>query len=115
MLKITNWYGCASALLVFAATGNTAEPNASTAASSPSPANQAKRTINNLGEANAANGYAEIGPYTGPTVKGVNTQTLFGKVMCGYQGWFGAPGDGSSDHGWRHWTKSRGPLADGNA
>jgi hypothetical protein len=54
-------------------------------------------------------------PYHGPVVKGVNTKTLTGKVMCGYQGWFGAPGDGSSEQAWRHWTKNRGPLADGNA
>ena len=56
-----------------------------------------------------------LAPYHGPVVKGVDTKTLTGKVMCGYQGWFGAPGDGSSEHGWRHWTKNRGPLADGNA
>ena len=56
-----------------------------------------------------------LAPYHGPVVKGVDTKTLTGKVMCGYQGWFGAPGDGSSEHGWRHWTKNRGPFADGNA
>jgi len=59
--------------------------------------------------------FALIGPYTGPVVKGVDTTTLEGKVMCGYQGWFGAPGDGSPDSGWRHWTKRQGPMADGNA
>ncbi len=58
---------------------------------------------------------AAIKPYKGPVVAGVNTTTLLGKVMCGYQGWFGVPGDGSSEPGWRHWTKSRGPLEDGNA
>ncbi|HEX4644522.1 MAG TPA: glycoside hydrolase family 71/99-like protein, partial [Verrucomicrobiae bacterium] len=58
---------------------------------------------------------AEITPYQGPVTKGVDATTLFGKVMCGYQGWFGAPGDGSPESGWRHWTKDRGPLADGNA
>ena len=56
-----------------------------------------------------------LAPYHGPVVKGVDTKTLAGKVMCGYQGWFGAPGDGRSQSGWQHWTKHPGPLADGNA
>lgn len=59
--------------------------------------------------------YEIVKPYRGTVVKGVDTKTLSGKVMCGYQGWFGAPGDGRSDHGWRHWTKTPGPLEDGNA
>ena len=42
-------------------------------------------------------------PYEGPVVKGVDTSTLTGKVMCGYQGWFNAEGDGAQ-LGWRHWT-----------
>ncbi|MEI9960314.1 MAG: hypothetical protein WDM76_04040 [Limisphaerales bacterium] len=56
-----------------------------------------------------------ITPYKGPVVKEVNTTTLLGKVMCGYQGWFGTPGDGRSEQSWRHWTKHHGPLVDGNA
>jgi hypothetical protein len=59
--------------------------------------------------------YVSFGSYKGPTINGVDTSTLYGKVMCGYQGWFGAPGDGSGSQGWRHWTKSRGPMGDGNA
>jgi hypothetical protein len=43
-------------------------------------------------------------PYKGPSVRGVNNGTLAGKVMCGYQGWFAAPGDGL-DRGWYHWEK----------
>src|SRR2546423_1437281 len=44
----------------------------------------------------------------------VDTGTLAGKVMCGYQGWFNCEGD-AADRGWVHWTKGRGPLAPGNA
>jgi hypothetical protein len=60
-------------------------------------------------------GFSGFGPYNGPVVKGVDTQTLFGKVMCGYQGWFCTPGDGSTGQNWRHWTKHQGPMEDGNA
>ncbi len=45
----------------------------------------------------------------------VDTTTLTGKVMCGYQGWFSCPGDGM-DLGWMHWArKRRKPFAPGNA
>ncbi len=53
-------------------------------------------------------------PYAGPSVKGVDTSTLTGKVMCGYQGWFNAQGDGA-ERGFVHWTKRHGPLVPGNA
>ena len=42
--------------------------------------------------------------YQGMSQKGVDTSTLNGKVMCGYQGWFTSPGDGA-DRGWFHWGK----------
>jgi len=31
---------------------------------------------------------------------------VVGKIVVGYQGWFGAPGDGSPFNSWRHWTVS---------
>jgi hypothetical protein len=33
------------------------------------------------------------------------TDELYGKVMCGYQGWFGAPGDDpvNNNLSWFHW------------
>ena len=45
-------------------------------------------------------------PYDGPSNPGVDTATLTGKVMCGYQGWFTCPGDGAG-RGWYHWGKGR--------
>lgn len=42
----------------------------------------------------------------------VDTTTLRGKVMCGYQGWFNAESDGAG-RGWFHWTKDGGPPASG--
>jgi hypothetical protein len=53
-------------------------------------------------------------PYSGPSVRGVDTGTLTGKVMCGYQGWFNVEGDGAG-RGFVHWSKKRGPLAPGNS
>ena len=41
-------------------------------------------------------------PYTGTHKAGVDTTSLNGKVMCGYQGWFNAEGDGAQQ-GWRHY------------
>ena len=44
-------------------------------------------------------------PYDGQSVKGVDTSTLTGKVMAGYQGWFACPDDGS-EMGWGRWGKT---------
>jgi hypothetical protein len=41
-------------------------------------------------------------PYAGPTRTDVDATTLDGKVLCGYQGWFNTPGDGT-DFGFTHW------------
>jgi len=39
----------------------------------------------------------------------VDATTLTGKYMCGYQGWFQCPGDGSGG-GWFHWFNSQNPV-----
>jgi hypothetical protein len=45
-----------------------------------------------------------MGPYSGTSVKGVDRTSLVGKVLCGYQGWFTTPGDGSGK-GWSHYGR----------
>ena len=50
-----------------------------------------------------------LAPYNGPTARGVDTSTLTGKVMVGYQGWFNCEGDGA-DLGWTHWAKNRAKI-----
>jgi hypothetical protein len=45
-------------------------------------------------------------PYDGPFVSGVDSNTLTGKVMTGYQGWFNCEGDGAN-LGWTHWARDR--------
>jgi hypothetical protein len=55
---------------------------------------------------------AFIGPYTGPAYAAgtpVDATTLNGKLICGYQGWYGAPGD-QDNLGWSHWSSSQWSL-----
>jgi hypothetical protein len=46
-------------------------------------------------------------PYDGPSVKGVDPSTLTGHIVCGYQGWHAAEGDGAG-RGWYHWQGRQG-------
>jgi len=55
----------------------------------------------------------QMKPYTGSHVAGVDASTLAGKVMCGYQGWFAAPGDGSGNN-WFHYGATRNLFAPGH-
>jgi hypothetical protein len=43
----------------------------------------------------------------GPVAHRPDASTLTGRVMCGYQGWFNAEGDGAG-RGYNHWTKGGG-------
>lgn len=45
--------------------------------------------------------------YPGKSVRGVDVSTLDQKILCGYQGWFAAPGD-NSGLGWAHWAGANG-------
>jgi hypothetical protein len=47
---------------------------------------------------------ADMRPYAGDSVAGTDATTLHGKIMCGYQGWFAADGDGSGK-GWAHYQR----------
>ena len=46
-------------------------------------------------------------PFKGVSHPEVDNRTLTGKVMCGYQGWFGTPDDGGG-RGWTHWAGRNG-------
>jgi hypothetical protein len=41
----------------------------------------------------------------------IDAATMTGKLLMGYQGWFGCPGDGSASSGWIHWFRSQNPVA----
>ena len=43
--------------------------------------------------------------YVGPERADIDSTTLDGKVLCGYQGWFNTPGDGTG-FGFTHWGQA---------
>jgi len=49
-------------------------------------------------------------PYQGAALQTVDARTLQKKVLCGYQGWFRAPGDGTKA-GWIHWSRDSNRIA----
>jgi hypothetical protein len=49
-------------------------------------------------------------PYKGPVLNTVDATSLHKKVLCGYQGWFRAPGDGTNQ-GWGHWSRAGDHIA----
>src|SRR3954447_11739040 len=51
-------------------------------------------------------------PYDGPTRTDIDARTLDGKVLCGYQGWFNTPCDGSN-FGFVHWGQGLDRLGNG--
>ncbi|MCO6457971.1 MAG: xylosidase/arabinosidase [Pirellulaceae bacterium] len=43
-------------------------------------------------------------PVAEQTIRLVDARSMHGKVLCGYQGWFRCPGDGTGE-GWLHWSR----------
>lgn len=41
----------------------------------------------------------------------IDPTTITGKLLMGYQGWFGCPNDGSRINDWVHWFKANPPVA----
>ena len=55
---------------------------------------------------------SKLAKYDGASNPGVDTSTLHGKVVTGYQGWFNAPGDGAGMN-WYSWDRN-GVMAPGS-
>ena len=49
--------------------------------------------------------YIETSTKSNTTASSGGPNMLTNQVICGYQGWFGTPGDGSPINRWRHWFR----------
>lgn len=56
----------------------------------------------------ASLGVADETPERNPPLT-VDARSLHRKVLCGYQGWFRCPGDGTKE-GWHHWSRDKNRL-----
>ncbi len=104
--------------LTFAATALGLTPNHCQAAEAPAakPAVEIPAVVQDWGDPNG-NMESMIDhtmiPYKGPSHPGVDVSTLTGKIMCGYQGWFTAQGDGAGK-GWTHYAGGRNGFGPGS-
>ena len=55
----------------------------------------------------------EMKPFHGPSMEGVDTTTLTGKIVTGYQGWFNTPQDGYHLK-WKHYAHPDGKFEPGS-
>src|SRR5260370_15329877 len=66
-----------------------------------------KQNLENPAEMDMQSVIHTMHPFNGASHPAVDTSSLEGKVMCGYQGWFTAEGDGAA-RGWTHWKGNDG-------
>jgi len=62
-----------------------------------------------LGKARLAAAWCLVVTLAAAEAAAIDGDGLDGRVLCGYQGWFAAEGDGAGI-GWRHWRSGRGRL-----
>jgi hypothetical protein len=56
-------------------------------------------------------GMLGLGSWSASAADRVDSSTLTGKLIMGYQGWFACPGD-AAGLGWGHWMNAAGPTVD---